>query len=495
MTALGTPLLLLALAAADPPPKPALPDYEAMLNDRLGKGITPERNANVLIWKALGPRPEGGKGMPPEYFKRLGVPEPPKDGDYFVGFTAFTRDRLKLTGEELAAFNDQISRVTKRPWATKEFPRHAAWLVLNEKPLAVVIEAVKRPDYYNPILSRKDRTGDGSLIGALMPSVQKSREIASALCARAMLRVAEGKFDDAWADLLAAHRLARLVGRGGTLIEGLVGYYIDALASEAELAYLEAAPLTGKQVLARLRDLQALPPVSPMADKIDVAGRYVCLDALLNLTRRGVVNELAGDGGKLSPEEIKALAALDWAPVVKNITAFYDRMAAALRLKTRTERQAACARIQADLEALARAAGNSKNVLKDVLLGKDPGKDVAKGIGDVLLGLMAPAIGRVQDAYDRVEQFRLNQLVAFALAAYRADHNKYPDKLDDLAPAYLKAVPGDLFSGKPLVYRPDAKGYLLYSVGVNGQDDGGRWRDDDPPGDDLRIRMPLPPLK
>jgi hypothetical protein len=39
------------------------------------------------------------------------------------------------------------------------------------------------------------------------------------------------------------------------------------------------------------------------------------------------------------------------------------------------------------------------------------------------------------------------------------------------------------------------KGYLLYSVGVNGKDDGGRQFDDDPPGDDLSVRMPLPELK
>ena len=28
-------------------------DYPAALNDRLGKGVKPERNANVLLWKAL----------------------------------------------------------------------------------------------------------------------------------------------------------------------------------------------------------------------------------------------------------------------------------------------------------------------------------------------------------------------------------------------------------------------------------------------------------
>src|SRR6516225_7174616 len=52
-------------------------DYEAALNERLGKGITPEKNANVLLWKAMGPTPEGAK-MPAEFFKHLGIAEPPK---------------------------------------------------------------------------------------------------------------------------------------------------------------------------------------------------------------------------------------------------------------------------------------------------------------------------------------------------------------------------------------------------------------------------------
>jgi hypothetical protein len=32
-------------------------------------------------------------------------------------------------------------------------------------------------------------------------------------------------------------------------------------------------------------------------------------------------------------------------------------------------------------------------------------------------------------------------------------------------------------------------------VGVNGKDEGGRWYDDVPPGDDPGVRMPLPELK
>ena len=77
MNPLVTPLLLAALLAADDKPTPKFPlgkettyvtgpldkegyvDYQAALNDRLSKGVSPDRNANVLLWKALGPTPEG----------------------------------------------------------------------------------------------------------------------------------------------------------------------------------------------------------------------------------------------------------------------------------------------------------------------------------------------------------------------------------------------------------------------------------------------------
>ena len=85
--------------------------------------------------------------------------------------------------------------------------------------------------------------------------------------------------------------------------------------------------------------------------------------------------------------------------------------------------------------------------------------------------------------------------IAFALAAYRRDEGGYPADLDHLAPKYLATVPLDIFSGKALNYRPAEKGYLLYSIGVNGKDEEGRWFEDEPPGDDHRVRMPLLPLK
>jgi hypothetical protein len=513
MNLIVIPLLLLSLPAVEGQPAPKFPvgkettyvtgpldmegyiDYEAALNDRLGKGITPEKNANVLLWKALGPTPEGGQRMPAQFFKRLGIEEPPKAGAYFIDLQVYMKDYLKLDPGAFDAIYDQQDRAGQRPWAAKEYPYIAAWLKANEKPLAVVAEATRRPEYFNPLVSRRNQNEPGSLINGLLPTVQKCRELARALTARAMLRIREGKFDAAWQDLLACHRLGSLVAHGGSLLEDLVGIAIFNIARDADLAYLERAKLTAKQVQDRLKDLQGLPPLPPMADKVDLLERFTYLESV-QLIRRGSVGMLAGGKAKKpSPEELKALESIDWEPALRNGNRWYDRLAAALRLKDRADREKALDKIEDDLKVLQKELAGRANLAK-LLQGKDPpDKMVGKVIGDVLIGLLMPAGRKVQDAHDRAEQAQRNLHIAFALAIYHRDHGHYPAKLDDLAPKYLAAVPTDLFSGKALIYRPSEKGYLFYSVGVNGKDEGGRWFDDDPPGDDPNVRMPLPELE
>ena len=276
-----SPLLLFCVFADDPKPAPKQPDYEALLNEKLGKGITSEKkNPNVLLWKAFGPTPEGGTGMPAQYFKLLGMAEPPKDGDYFIGLQHYMKDHLKLDPNEFTPLYDQQGWANKAPWTAKDYQHIAAWLKANEKPLAVVVEATKRTEYFNPLVSRRSENERGSLIGALLPSVQKCRELAVALTARAMFKLAEGKEAEAWQDLLACHRLARLTARGATLIEGLVAIAIDAIASNTDRAYLENAKLTAKQIQDRIKDLQSLPAMPAMADKVDIGERHMGLDSL-----------------------------------------------------------------------------------------------------------------------------------------------------------------------------------------------------------------------
>ena len=194
----------------------------------------------------------------------------------------------------------------------------------------------------------------------------------------------------------------------------------------------------------------------------------------------------------------KALAAIDWAPVLRDGNHGFDRLVAAMHLKSRQDRERELTRIDEDDRRATQTRRPSRERRAGILLGK-PDKTVGKAISKsftVTIGLASVLVtARCISAHDRDEQVQHNVQVAFALAAYRCDHGDYPTKLEDLAPQYLPTVPDDLFSGKALIYRPSGKGYLFYSVGVNGWDEGGRSADDDPPGDDLRVTMPLPELR
>src|SRR5262249_40182049 len=127
-------------------------DYSVALNERLRKGVTPDNNAVVLLWKATGPRPEG-RAMSAEFYKWLGIDAPPEKGDYFIPQTRYAKEQFKIEpGAALEAYRDEIGRAAQRPWKVKQYPRVAEWLKANEQPLAVVLEATKRPRYFSPLV-------------------------------------------------------------------------------------------------------------------------------------------------------------------------------------------------------------------------------------------------------------------------------------------------------------------------------------------------------
>lgn len=245
-----------------------------------------------------------------------------------------------------------------------------------------------------------------------------------------------------------------------------------------------------------------------MADKVDLGERFLFLDSAM-LVDRGIsvlpnqwvdrsVNVFdalpAGQFGVLAkwiPQNV-----VNWDPALHGANRWYDRLVAAMRIQDRRARQKAFDQIEHDLRKLRADASDAGNVTKFFFAAKQPDKAMGKILGDILITLLSPAFQAWSDVADRTEQSHRNLHIAFSLAAYHRDHDSYPKKLDALAPKYLPKIPNDLFSGKALIYRPSKKGYLLYSVGVNGEDEGGRFYNDDPHrgGDDIGVRMPLPKL-
>jgi hypothetical protein len=56
---------------------------------------------------------------------------------------------------------------------------------------------------------------------------------------------------------------------------------------------------------------------------------------------------------------------------------------------------------------------------------------------------------------------------------YWLAEGRLPETLEQLVPKFIEAVPIDPFDGKPLRYKRLEKGYTIYSVGEDGEDNGG----------------------
>jgi len=61
-----------------------------------------------------------------------------------------------------------------------------------------------------------------------------------------------------------------------------------------------------------------------------------------------------------------------------------------------------------------------------------------------------------------------------ACKLYKSRTGRYPESLEALVPGILNEVPIDPFTGRPLVYRREGDGFIVYSLGSNEKDDGGR---------------------
>jgi hypothetical protein len=79
-----------------------------------------------------------------------------------------------------------------------------------------------------------------------------------------------------------------------------------------------------------------------------------------------------------------------------------------------------------------------------------------------------PALLRIQTLINEGQ-------IACALERYRIANGEYPEALDSLVPEFMQQLPRDIVNGAPLKYRRSENGkFLLYSLGWNGTDEGGK---------------------
>jgi len=253
-------------------------------------------------------------------------------------------------------------------------------------------------------------------------------------------------------------------------------------------------------------DFNRLPPMPEIVDKIDAAERFMLLDQI-SVTARDVpvspatvaktLAFMEKTGGDIRERALWKLlleaagdTAIDWDIPLRMGNARYDQWVNVMRKPAGVKRREMARVIDKNAAAMLKTA-TDKAVSEQSL--PDDARDVrSRRLGVAFMAAFSTELTTLLCIDDRATMRLELTKVAFALAAYRTDHGSYPAKLADLTPTYVSVVPKDIFNDAELHYRPENDGYLLYSVGINGKDDGGKSYGDrkkNEDWDDLAVRM------
>jgi hypothetical protein len=284
------------------------------------------------------------------------------------------------------------------------------------------------------------------LVGTPMPHLQELRKIAALLGLDAALRAEQGDVSGALHSAQAALNVGRSVGDEPIVVSQLVRLACQNVAVHgAERALAQGEPPDAAlNSLQHLLEDEAKQPLFLRAAR----GERAILHRALEVVREGQFDRRLY--GFANPHGVPDLA-------INMLDAYRTRLCHADYLHYLNE-YVEIAKLPATqrgprLEQLKEPAASKPWVLY-LFDGKDQ--------------------PRIACLFRRNEALIRCALVALAVERYRRDKQRWPDGLASLVPRYLREVPADPFDGAPLRYRKLADGVVIYTLGPDGMDDGGR---------------------
>jgi len=490
------------------------PDYVRYLNQKLNEGITPENNAMVPLARTMGLLDVDDE-IRSEYFRLLGIQPPPKNGDYFETWWSYTsrtpeaeQPRVPPGDKRLQKdyFLELIEEAASRPWTAKEFPHVAKWLKKNERFLDAFVTASKSPSAYSPWIVAPDEDFEHLvLLAALLLDVDAIRDATQVLRCRAMLRATGNDIRGAQTDLLAAQRLAVLLASASHLVHFLAAKDIECKTRLAAIQLCAQSSLSRKQIDDLCARWPTFPAIATLAKAIDMGERMQFLDATCYMAKDGwgalrdivgFIADMSGDG-EPKPRDKSDFrvefggAVLSWLvrwdDALKLGNKWYDRLVQIVQMEDPDQQAAAVEQFDKDLETL---ASESKKVPTPTGFYFYPRSIPTRLTSRILVVAMLSAASAPIQSARYLDDYRSLFDVSMVVHQYRADHNEYPDSLQKLVPQYTERLPNDV-RHRTLVYRKTNAGFVLYSLGKNGRDDGGAgWSEQNKEADDVAIHVP-----
>lgn len=331
----------------------------------------------------------------------------------------------------------------------------AAWLARSEvvHALKVFEEGSRRPACVFPV-----NWQDGP--GALFPHLSRFRSAVQLLAAQALLESRRGRRGAAIHWLAVGVRMCRQVGAEPILVAQLVRYaLVGTLINRAgrEVLSQAAAPSPQMDELAQLLASHDLEGDFKAAVRGDCALSLWVFDFCNTQPLRKAMS-LSHEG-----QDLGMSASFLWlylSPLGMPVRRYdqlmflrvWDRQAAAMNRPWRES--------QPELTAF------------------EPSLDKALW-GAPLTRLVFPVYRRATLKRDQAQAEIALWRVALALKGYKFAHGQYPATLADLQRTLDWTIPDDVFSGRPFIYRTEGAGFVVYSIGPDLKDDGGKSQYDE----------------
>ncbi len=383
------------------------------------------------------------------------------------------RSKTQPTPEEMGLLENSLLILLGKKYeevTSEQKKRIEKWLNDNNEIFELVITGAKKPYCWQTYGGHGETT---EMMSIFMPKLSGFRRLTFALLWRARLRAEQGRFKDAFVDMKSCYRFGQHIRGNKTLIEQLVGIAIEAL-SVRTIREIVGEYEIDSAILADLqRDFEQIIDdenfaISYKAERLtmyDEIQRCFTSDRIgkghLYLPRFRRISDMGSGYVEERAEPfifdlVYSVPFLFGHPnkeeTLKSVNALYDYFEQ-LSLKTAVQRHAESDAID------------------------DKFKELVNG--NVFLRTLTPAMGRVIEIGDRVPTEVGAALTIIAILRYNGDTGRYPQNLIQLVTAgYLKQLPMDSFSNKPLVYKKTDDDFILYSVGSNSTDEGGEYSRD-----------------
>ncbi len=385
-----------------------------------------------------------------------------------------TPDSIPVTGyATLTTATREAVKLCARGAEKPRDPIAIAWIQANRNGISRLVEVTKRHRF-----DFGTSSGGDFLIQNLLPSLQEGRFGVEILTASALSKHDEKDYDGAIDDLAAAMRISRYIGDGATLINMLVEISCRSAIHSAYRWMAADADMEGLLPSAYAIFVRQVPPLP------DYEMAYVFeARALRQMLNEAFAKKSARTAARLDLARLRELATY-WG-VEENP---YADPSPAMIADAETLDYETATSVIMEMCALVRTQP-STSFLEIRSEGERLHKQVQKEHPALI-----PLIPDFTHALVLRREAQMNwdaTVIAVAICSYRSSNARWPETIDQALSSFEPKPLYRDYYGHDFVYRIVDSAPLLYAVGPNGIDDGGRGRryrssaDTEATGDDV----------